>query len=61
MRWQGKSVLFEGLAFVLVKITFICGQCDTTIKLCGSAFAATVIWSMLANVECAGWRRKLLR
>ena len=30
MRWQGKSVQFEKLAFVPAKITFISGQCDTT-------------------------------
>ena len=32
MRWQGKSVQFEKLALVPVKITFIGGQCDTTRK-----------------------------
>jgi len=29
MHWQGKSVLFEKLALVPAKITFISGQCDT--------------------------------
>ena len=31
MHWQGKSVQFEGLALAPAKITFISGQCDTTI------------------------------
>jgi len=31
MHWQGKSVLFEKLALVPAKITFISGQCDTTL------------------------------
>ena len=33
MHWQGKSVLFETVALVPVKITFIGGQCDTTLLL----------------------------
>ena len=32
MHWQGKSVLFEKLALVPAKITFISGQCDTTMQ-----------------------------
>ena len=31
LRWQDKSVLSEGPAFVPAKITFISGQCDTTV------------------------------
>ena len=30
MRWQEKSALFEKLALVPAKITFISSQCDTT-------------------------------
>lgn len=34
---------------------------EVRIELRGGAFAATVIWPMSANAECAGWLRKLLR
>lgn len=34
---------------------------EMRIELRGGAFAATVLWPMSANAECAGWLRKLLR